>query len=137
MPIRSGALLHVHYDPVRSVMIGYEFGLNYCPDHDRHIYSQADSIHLLPELLQGENYNPRPSIMAGFKVGGWLDWLRHIGCDSIANIFFYLVFIDGIPQGLQIQFIFHLSLFLVGGPEVCSGYISFLSLLIFVLLTYY
>ena len=91
MPIRSGALLHVHYDPVRSVVIGYEFGLNYCPDHDkcdhdlatimsnRHINSQADSIHLLPELLQGENYNARPSIMAGFKVGGWLDWLRPIG----------------------------------------------------------
>ena len=91
MPIRSGALLHVHYDPVRSVVIGYEFALNYCPDYDmgdhdlptvgpnRHINSQADSIHLLPELLQGENYNPRPSIMAGFDVGGWLDWLRPIG----------------------------------------------------------
>ena len=91
MPIRSGALLHVHYDPVRSVVIGYEFALNYCPDYDmadhdlatigpnRHINSQADSIHLLPELLQGENYNPRPSIMAGFEVGGWLDWLRPIG----------------------------------------------------------
>ena len=35
------------------------------------------------------------------------------------------------------QFIFHLFLFLVRGPEVCSEYISFLSLLIFVLLTYY
>ena len=91
MPIRSGALLHVHYDPVRSVVIGYEFALNYCPDDDkgdhdlatvgpnRHINSQADSIHLPPELLQGENYNPRPSIMAGFEVGGWLDWLRPIG----------------------------------------------------------
>ena len=91
MPIRSGALLHVHYDPVRSVVIGYEFALKYCPDYDmgdhdlatigsnRHINSQADSIHLLPELLQGENYNPRPSIMAGFEVGGWLDWLRPIG----------------------------------------------------------
>ena len=33
MPIRSGALLHVHYDPVRSVVIGYEFALNYCPDY--------------------------------------------------------------------------------------------------------
>ena len=42
-----------------------------------------------------------------------------------------------IPQGLQIQFIFHLFLFLVRGPEVFSDYISFLSLLIFVLLTYY
>ena len=85
MPIRSGALLHVHYDPVRSVVIGYEFTLNYCLDYDmgdhdlamigpnRHINSQADSIHLLPELLQGENYNPRPSIMAGFEVGGWQD----------------------------------------------------------------
>ena len=84
MPIRSGALLHVHYDPVGTFVIGYEFALNYCPDHDkddhdlatmgpnRHIYSQADSIHLHvhPELLQGENYNPRPSIMAGFEVGG-------------------------------------------------------------------
>ena len=91
MPIRSGALLHVHYHPVRSVVIGYEFALNYCPDygisdHDLatigpkwHIYSQADSIHILPGLLQGENYNPRPSIMAGFEVGGWLDWLRPIG----------------------------------------------------------
>ena len=91
MPIRSGALLHVHYDPVRSVVIGYEFALNYCPDYDmgdhdlatigsnRHINSQADSMHLLPGLLQGENYNPRPSIMAGFEVGGWLDWLRPIG----------------------------------------------------------
>ena len=91
MPIRSGALLHVHYDPVRSVVIGYEFALNYCPDHDkgdhdlatigpnRHFNSQADSIHLLPELLQAENYNPRPSIMAGFEVEGWLDWLRPIG----------------------------------------------------------
>ena len=89
--IRSGASLHVHYDPVRSVVIGYEFALNYCPDYDmgdhdlatigpnRHINSQADSIHILPELLQGENYNPRPSIMAGFEVGGWLDWLRPKG----------------------------------------------------------
>ena len=84
-------LLHVHYDPVRSVVIGYEFALNYVPittkgDHDlakigpnRHINSQADSIHLLPELLRGENYNPRPSIMAGFEVGCRLDWLRPIG----------------------------------------------------------
>ena len=92
MPIRSGALLHVHYDPVRSVVKGYEFALNYCPDHDKgdhdlatigpnmHILnSQADSIHILPEHLQGENYNPRPSIMAGFEVGGWLDWLRLMG----------------------------------------------------------
>ena len=91
MSIRSGALLHVHYEPVRSVVIAYEFDLNYCTDYDmgdhdvatiwpnRHIKSQADSIHLLPELLQGENYNPRPSIMAGFGVGGWLDWLRPIG----------------------------------------------------------
>ena len=56
MPIRYDALLHVHNDPVRSVMIGYEFTLNYCPGHDkgdhdlamigpnRHINSQADSI---------------------------------------------------------------------------------------------
>ena len=70
MPIRSGALLHVHDDPVRSVVIGYEFALNYRPDHDngdhdlatigpnRLINSQADSLHLLPELLQGENCNP-------------------------------------------------------------------------------
>ena len=91
MPICSGALLHVQYDPVRSVVIGYEFALNYRPDHDkcdhdlatigpnRYINSQADSIHLLPELLQGEDYNPRPLIMAGFEVGGWLDWLRLIG----------------------------------------------------------
>ena len=91
MPIRSGALLHVHYDPVRSVVIGYEFALNSCPDYDmgdhdlatigpnRHIYSQADYIHLLPERLQGENYNLRPPIMAGFDVGCWLDWLRPIG----------------------------------------------------------
>ena len=93
--------------------------------------------HLPPELLQGENYNPRPSIMAGFEVGGWLDWLRPIGRDSIAKIFFYLVLIAGIPQGHQIHFIFHLFLFLVRGTEVCSDYISFLSLLIFVLLKYY
>ena len=89
MPIRSGALLHVHYDPVRSFVIGYEFALNYCPDYDdhdlatimpnRHINSQADSIHLLPELLQGENYNPWPSIIAAFEAGVWLDWLRPIG----------------------------------------------------------
>ena len=91
MPIRSGALLHSNYDPVRSVVIGYEFALYYCPDHDkgdrdlatighnRHINSQADYIHLLPELLQGENYNPRPSIMSGFEVGGWQDWLRPLG----------------------------------------------------------
>ena len=91
MPIRSGALLHVHYDPVCSVVIVYEFALNYCPDYDmgvhdlatigpnRHINSQADSIHLLPELLKGENYSPRPSIMAYFEVGGLLDWLRPIG----------------------------------------------------------
>ena len=149
MLIRSGALLHVHYDSVRSVVIGYEFALNYCPDHDkgdhdlattgpnRHINSQADSIHLLPELLQGNNYISRPSIMAGFEVGGWLDLLSPIGCNSIAKISFYLVLIAGIPQGLQIQFIFHLFLFLVRGPEVCSDYISFLLLLIFVLLTYY
>ena len=76
---------------MRSVVIGYEFALNYRPDHDkgdhdlatigpnRHIVSQADTIHLLPELLQSENYNPRPSIMAGFDVCGWLDWLRPIG----------------------------------------------------------
>ena len=91
MPIRSGALLHVHYDPVRSVVIGYKFALNYCPDYDmgdhdlaaigpnRHINSQADSIHLLPEHLLGENYNPQPPIMAGFEVDGLLDWLRPIG----------------------------------------------------------
>ena len=89
--MRSGALLHVHYDQVRSVVIGYEFALNYSPDYDmgdhdlatigpnRHLNSQADIIHLLPELLQGENYNPRPLIMAGFEVGGWLDLLRPIG----------------------------------------------------------
>ena len=35
VPIRSDALLHVHYDPVRSVVIGYEFTLNYCPDDDK------------------------------------------------------------------------------------------------------
>ena len=70
MPICSGALLHVHYEPVRSVVIGYEFALNYTPYHDkgdhdldtigpnRHNNSQADSIHLFPELLQGENDNP-------------------------------------------------------------------------------
>ena len=78
-------------------MIGYEFALRYCPDHDkgdhdlarigpnRHINSEADSIHLLSELLQGENYNPRPSIMAGIEAGGWMDWLRPIGGDSIAD----------------------------------------------------
>ena len=137
VPIRSGALLHVHYDPMRSVVIGYEFALNYCPDHDkrwydlatigpnRHINSQADSIHLLHEPLQGKNYNPRPSIMEGFEVDGWLDWLRPIGWESIAKIFFYLVLIASIPQGLQIQFIFHLFLFLVRGPGVCSDFISF------------
>ena len=75
--------------------------------------------------------------MAGFEVGGWLDWLRPIGRDNIAKIFFYLVLIVGIPQGLQIQFIFHLFQFLVRGPEACSYDISFLSLLIFVLLLYY
>ena len=78
---------------MRSVVIGYEFALNYCPDYDmgdhdlatiepnRYFNSQVDSIHLLPKLLQGENYmyNPQPSIMAGFEVGGWLDWLRPIG----------------------------------------------------------
>ena len=91
MSIRPGALLHVHYNPLRSVVIEFEFALNYCPDHDkgdhdlatigpnRHINSQADSIHLLPGLLHGKNYNPRPSIMAGFDVGGCLDWLRPIG----------------------------------------------------------
>ena len=57
---------------MRSVVIGHEFALNYCHYHDkgdqdlatigpnRHFNSQADSIHLRPELLQGENYNPRP-----------------------------------------------------------------------------
>ena len=76
MPIRPGALLHVHYDPVRAVVIGYEFALITVPittkgDHDlatngpnMNINRQADSIHLLSELLQCENYNPRPSIMA-------------------------------------------------------------------------
>ena len=76
---------------MRSVVIGYELTLNYCPDHDkgdrdlatigpnRHINSQADSIHILPELLQGENYSPRPSIMAVFEVDGWLNWLRPLG----------------------------------------------------------
>ena len=70
------------YDPARTVVIGYEFALNCCPDYDmgdhdlatigpnRHINSQADSIHLLPELLQDENYNPRPSIMEGLELGG-------------------------------------------------------------------
>ena len=64
MPIRSCALLHVHYDPVRSVVLGYEFALNYYPNYDMgdhdlatigpnmHINSQADSIHLLPELYR-------------------------------------------------------------------------------------
>ena len=75
--------------------------------------------------------------MAGFEVGGWLDWLRPIGGDRIAKIFFYLVLKAGIPQGLQIQFNFHLFQFLVRGPEVCSYYESCLSLLIFVLITYY
>ena len=37
VPIRSGALLHVHYDPMRSVVIGYEFALNYCPDRGKKI----------------------------------------------------------------------------------------------------
>ena len=67
---------------MRSVVIGYEFALNYSLDYDkgdhdlatigpnRHINSHADSIHLLPELLHGENYNPRLPIMAGFEVGG-------------------------------------------------------------------
>ena len=27
--------VRVHYEPVRSVVIGYEFALNYCPDHDK------------------------------------------------------------------------------------------------------
>ena len=88
---------------MRSVVIGYELALNYCPNydkadqdlatigHNRHLNSQADSINLLPELLQGENYNPRPSIMAGFEVGGLLDWPRSICGDCIAKIFFYLV----------------------------------------------
>ena len=61
--------------------------------------------------------------MAGFEVDGWLDRLWPIGRDSIAKIFFYLVLIAGIPQGLQIQFIFHL--FLVRGLEVCSDYMFF------------
>ena len=85
---------------MRSVVIGYEFALNNCPDldnkyHDlatigpnRLINSHADTIHLPPELLQGENNNPRPSIMAGLEVGVWLDWLRPLGRDSIAKIFF-------------------------------------------------
>ena len=70
--MRSGALLHVDNDLVRSVAIGCEFGLNVCPDHDkgnydlatigldRHIHSQFDYRHLSPELFQGKNYNPRP-----------------------------------------------------------------------------
>ena len=78
MPIRSGALLHVHYDPVRSVVIGYEIALNYCPDYDmgdhdlatiwpnRHINSQADSIHLLPELQQGQKWQDSR------LVAGWI-----------------------------------------------------------------
>ena len=82
MPIRSGALLHVHYDTVRSVVNGYELALNYCPDHykgdhdlatigpNMHINSQADSIHILPELLQGVNYNTRPSIIRGWWLAG-------------------------------------------------------------------
>ena len=83
MPIRSGALLHVHCDPVRSVVIGYELALDYCPDydkgdhdlatigHNRHINSQSDSIHLLPELLQDENYNS--STINNGRIRGW--WL--------------------------------------------------------------
>ena len=69
--MRSGALLHVDNDLMRSVAIGCEFGLNVCPDHDkdnydlatigldRHIHSQFDYRHLPPELFQGKNYNPR------------------------------------------------------------------------------
>ena len=72
MQMRSGALLHVDNDLMRSVAIGCEFGLNVCPDHDkgnydlatigldRHIHSQFDYRHLPPELFQGKNYNPRP-----------------------------------------------------------------------------
>ena len=85
---------------MRSVVIGCEFALNYCPEHDkgdhdlatigpnRHTNSLADSIHLLPELLQGENYNPRPSIMAGFEVGGWLNWLRPIALPRFSSIWY-------------------------------------------------
>ena len=85
MPIGSGALLHVHYDPVRSVVIGYEFALNYCPDyhmgdHDlatirpnRHINSQGDSIHLLPELLQGETTIHDHQLWQDSRlVAGWI-----------------------------------------------------------------
>ena len=70
--MRSGALLHVDNDLMRSVAIGCEFGLNVCPDHDkgsydlatigldRHIHNQFDHRQLPPELFQGKNYNPRP-----------------------------------------------------------------------------
>ena len=65
--MRSGALLHVDDDVMRSVAIGCEFGLNVCPDRDkgnydfatigldRHIQSQFDYRHLPPELFQGKN----------------------------------------------------------------------------------
>ena len=67
--IPSGTLLHVENDLMRSFAIGCEFGFNVCPDHDkddydlatigldRHIHSQSDYRHLLPELFQGKNYN--------------------------------------------------------------------------------
>ena len=70
--MRSGALLHVDNDMMRSVAIGCEFGLNVRPYHDkgnyvfatigldRHIHSQFDYRQLPPELFQGKNYNPRP-----------------------------------------------------------------------------
>ena len=35
MQIRLDALLHIDYDPMRSVVIGCEFGLNDCLDHDK------------------------------------------------------------------------------------------------------
>ena len=79
--LRPGALCCDRIRIYSQLLSRYDMG-----DHDlatigpnRHINSQADSIHLLPELLHGENYNPRPSIMAGFEVGGWQDWLRPIG----------------------------------------------------------
>ena len=70
--MRSGALLHVDNALMRSVAIGWEFGLNVCPDHnkgnydlatiglDRHTHSQFDYRNPPAELIQGKNYNPRP-----------------------------------------------------------------------------
>ena len=73
MPIRSGALLQVHYDPVRSVVIGYEFALNYCPDYDMGDHDLA-TIGSNRHISKIKLY--RKSIIASVVVGNLISFSK-------------------------------------------------------------